>query len=1151
MNQNIQNESKEEIDINNNKLKSNKGPYVLGEKLGEGAFAKVRLATQIQIKEKCAVKILEKKLLESSRDIQRLKKEIKILKKLRHKNIIQLYDIMESKRNLYFVMEYCKGGELFDYIVSKKRLKEPEACTFFQQIINGVDYLHKQGIIHRDLKPENLLLDDKNHIKISDFGLSTFFSKNNYLQTACGTPSYAPPEMLEGHEYNGEATDVWSCGIILYAMLCGTLPFSESQEEIIVKKIKTHDYTIPNYLSKDAKDLLNHILKIDPKERYNIKQIINHPWFNLVKPHMVPGINLDEDIIPVDDKILDMVKNYGFDPIECKDLLLKNKFCSLTTIYNLCLKKYVRENGKSISDLESDLFEEYILNPDNKIKKIELKKEKVTNGNNINNKNDKDNKDNNSGTRNIRLPLKKINTIKNDRNTSLIDDKRNGTPTINYIKIGADKRNLNSTKNIKKGSISNEKDKKNKINYNNKSSFKEGYNEQKINSNGNKVENRIINKNKSPTKTTAKTIRLNKATLIKNQRNDKDRAKNTSIRKKKLKIINTNKNNQNLTTEQKPKTVRHETEHKPITSKFILSEKNISKEKPGINPINANVNIINININNNPLPIHPNYNLTEVNQNFSSNINTQNTFSDKEIYLLKKKLNEINQGKAQNEMNNKNENINILNNNMNIDMREEEDEIKNILNTFNLKDLNISSNNQNNTFSTLSNNYYNNNINNSNLYSSIFQDSTTNNKTKTFIDNTQNYSLQTENNININNSRPKSSLFQYLGNDIEKYMLLKGERPINVINYIAKKLVAASFCGSFNIQNNNSNTTNNNINQMASFFKKPSEDRSSLRKSNGNAENKNENSFENNSIIKDTSLFVNDDNNDDKDSNFKNLVSILNKKFKSYLSNEKLNKTEIGNKDNEINSKKIGDNKILNINKNSYINEIKNEGNKNELFKSFNFRKNNNENDVNYKNDNNSYIIFSYSKNDKENKINQKTQAKIKYNKNVKDDNREIKNELKDTSYRNQPKIKNYNSHFNTFLDISATYEPNMDSRNSSIDRSISFKKKEIRNFSLSPAHEKKKENNINMIKKVQICSNNKDIPKKNHNFNTISEDDELKNLEKKNIDSKSKKRKKFPICHDKVTINLFINEDNNNKTNNNKKGNSKLKKIVTKKVKE
>ena len=138
---------------------------------------------------------------------------------------------MESKRNLYFVMEYCKGGELFDYIVKKERLVEQEACIFFQQIINGVEYLHNQGIIHRDLKPENLLLDDNNHIKISDFGLSTFYSKNNYLQTACGTPSYAPPEMLEGQEYNGEATDVWSCGIILYAMLCESLPFSEIKKK--------------------------------------------------------------------------------------------------------------------------------------------------------------------------------------------------------------------------------------------------------------------------------------------------------------------------------------------------------------------------------------------------------------------------------------------------------------------------------------------------------------------------------------------------------------------------------------------------------------------------------------------------------------------------------------------------------------------------------------------------------------------------------------------------------------------------------------------------------------------------------------------------------------------------------------------------------
>ena len=492
-----QRETKDENVNNYKKLKTNKGPYILGEKLGEGAFAKVRLATQIHIKEKCAVKILEKKLLENYRDIQRLKKEIKILKKLRHKNIIQLYDIMESKRNLYFVMEYCKGGELFDYIVKKKRLKEQEACIFFQQIINGVEYLHNQGIIHRDLKPENLLLDDNNHIKISDFGLSTFYSKNNYLQTACGTPSYAPPEMLEGQEYNGEATDVWSCGIILYAMLCGTLPFSESQEEIIVKKIKTHDYSIPNYLSSEAKDLLNHILIINPKERINIEQIKKHSWFNLVKPHLIKGINFEEDIIPVDDKILEMVKNYGFDPEECRSLLLKNKFCSLTTIYYLCLKKYVRENGKSISDLESDLFEEYINDPKNKIKKDEIKEDiKIADSNN--NKTERD------LNINFRLSNKKLNTNKTNRD-NFFNVKRNGTPTLNYIKISNDRKNIKSTKNIKKGYILSENTNQNKtkISYNNQETINEkssiiidnNKNQKDIKNNNQTNKNKSLNKN--------------------------------------------------------------------------------------------------------------------------------------------------------------------------------------------------------------------------------------------------------------------------------------------------------------------------------------------------------------------------------------------------------------------------------------------------------------------------------------------------------------------------------------------------------------------------------------------------------------------------------------------------------------------------------
>ena len=174
-----------------------RGNYILGETIGKGAFAKVKLATHIPTQEKVAIKILDKQKLSHNHtndDVVRIKKEINILKQLRHKNIIQLYEIIESQSNLYIVMEYCEGKELFDYIIKRKHLPEREACRLFQQIINGVEYLHLMNVTHRDLKPENLLLDSKRRIKISDFGLSTITQNpNSLLQTPCGTPSYAPP----------------------------------------------------------------------------------------------------------------------------------------------------------------------------------------------------------------------------------------------------------------------------------------------------------------------------------------------------------------------------------------------------------------------------------------------------------------------------------------------------------------------------------------------------------------------------------------------------------------------------------------------------------------------------------------------------------------------------------------------------------------------------------------------------------------------------------------------------------------------------------------------------------------------------------------------------------------------------------------------
>ena len=546
-------ERNEDLKTIKSKKKPNKGPYLLGEALGEGAFAKVRLATQIHIKEKCAIKIVDKRLLEDSKDIQRLKKEIKILKSIRHKNIIQLFDIMESKTNLYFVIEYCKGGELFDYIVKNKRLKEEEACVFFQQIINGVEYLHKQGIIHRDLKPENLLLDYNNNIKISDFGLSTFFSKNNYLQTACGTPSYAPPEMLEGLQYNGEASDIWSCGIILYAMLCGTLPFTESKEEIIVRKIKMHDYSIPQYLSKEAQDILYHILKINPEERFTIEKIKKHPWFNIVKPHLIKGIILNEIKIPVDENILNMVQNFGFDKEECRNLLLNNKYCSLTSIYYLCLKKYVREGGKSISDLESDLYEEYINEPKNYIKqnkdKTELKGKGIENNNKSDLKKVIKNKiingNNNANELKAKENINKNNENENiiNRNKKIIDNKEiniEKTETINNIN---NLKNNNINTGYKKKIILNKKDQKF---ISAKSNQSPNNQKKQKNISSNKVtKKKAIANNKQTTQTKNNVLIQDKKPKIENGKNQQQIIIKNSNNESKINSNSTKKNEQN------------------------------------------------------------------------------------------------------------------------------------------------------------------------------------------------------------------------------------------------------------------------------------------------------------------------------------------------------------------------------------------------------------------------------------------------------------------------------------------------------------------------------------------------------------------------------------------------------------------------------
>ena len=213
-------------DLSGKKLsKEIAGDYLIKNVIGEGTFSKVKLGINMLTGQKVAIKILDKLKLIEEEGIERVLREIKISSEIEHPNIIKIYDIMEDDKNYLVVMEYCAEGELFNYIVKKDRLSENESSFFYYQLINAIEYLHLNGIAHRDLKPENILLGENHIIKLIDFGLSNYISENKLLVTPCGSPCYASPEMIRGEEYNGADNDIWATGIILFAMLCGYLPF--------------------------------------------------------------------------------------------------------------------------------------------------------------------------------------------------------------------------------------------------------------------------------------------------------------------------------------------------------------------------------------------------------------------------------------------------------------------------------------------------------------------------------------------------------------------------------------------------------------------------------------------------------------------------------------------------------------------------------------------------------------------------------------------------------------------------------------------------------------------------------------------------------------------------------------------------------------
>lgn len=278
-------------------MRTRVGKYELGKTLGEGSFAKVKYAKNLHTGDTVAIKIIDRELILRHKMVEQIKREISTMKLIKHPNVLSLIEVMASKTKIYIVLEYVDGGELFDKIAKYGRLKEDEARRYFQQLINAVDYCHSRGVYHRDLKPENLLLDSCGSLKVSDFGLSAFSKQvraDGLLHTACGTPNYVAPEVLTDKGYDGTSSDVWSCGVILFVLMAGYLPFDEQNLVALYRRIQKADFCFPTWFSSSSKKLIKCILDPNPLTRITIPEILENDWFK--KGYKPPQFEKEEDV---------------------------------------------------------------------------------------------------------------------------------------------------------------------------------------------------------------------------------------------------------------------------------------------------------------------------------------------------------------------------------------------------------------------------------------------------------------------------------------------------------------------------------------------------------------------------------------------------------------------------------------------------------------------------------------------------------------------------------------------------------------------------------------------------------------------------------------------------------------------------------------
>ena len=397
---------------NNSKNKEKEiiiGNYLIKKTLGKGTFGKVKLGIYLPRNQKVAIKILEKRKIREEDDLIRLKREFEMLSQFNHPNVITVSEIFESPEAYFTVMEFCEGGELFNYIVANKYLSEEKSAFFYYQLISGLEYIHSLGIVHRDLKPENLLLTHEHILKIIDFGLSNYFknSQIELLETPCGSPCYASPEMLSGKRYNGFKIDIWATGIILFAMLCGYLPFDDKDNNILFQKILECKIIFPKGLSHEAKDLLRKILVTNPKKRITIPEIKKHPFF--IKGKEIFEKNFTIYQVTAEDLEDSSDSSYFYDFIKMNDNNIENNLLFYDTKKSeIIINKYLK-NGiflcqkikkRSLSCKELDLKNKNeislksssnnkklkkLMNLEKKLKKLTKKEKKNKKKNEINN----------------------------------------------------------------------------------------------------------------------------------------------------------------------------------------------------------------------------------------------------------------------------------------------------------------------------------------------------------------------------------------------------------------------------------------------------------------------------------------------------------------------------------------------------------------------------------------------------------------------------------------------------------------------------------------------------------------------------------------------------------------------------------------------